>query len=90
MGDEIRAGDAVLCVDARTPFATPRFPAPATILVEGRVYRARDVRLTSMYVDAVDWAVEQRRFRKLRPADEAFTRMMSALLPAARTSISQP
>ncbi len=79
MSDEIREGDVVVCVDARTPFANPRFPPPGTILTEGRLYRARDVRLTTMFVDGVRWAVEMRRFRKLPPADQAFIEEMRAL-----------
>ena len=82
MSDDIREADAVVCVDARTPFANPRFPKPSKILTEGRVYRARDVRRTTMYVEGVTWAVEMFRFRKIDPAAEEFSELMRAMRPA--------
>lgn len=77
MSEDINEGDIVVCVDARTPFANPRFPNPSTILSEGRLYRAEDVRRTCISV-GVGWFVEMCRFRKVSPAETEFTQMIRA------------
>lgn len=87
--DEIRAGDVVVCVDARSPNANG---LPSDNLIEGRHYRVASTYPTNFFTGLGLVLRETRprvgargfhafRFRKLDAAEDCFTQAMRNLIP---------
>lgn len=79
-------GDVVVCVNTR-PWGNHLFRDRPMPLILMRTYRVTEVRRTMVAVaEFPKLAFLGDRFRKIRPADEAFTRQMRALKPIKQPS----
>ena len=86
-----QVGDLAVCVDASEPRRKPgvwRENESKRSLVKGRVYRVSaifgdnfDEGLVGLQVTPGGWPWLAERFRKIKPADPAFTEQMRSLRP---------